>query len=70
MTVAAEVVDRERIDRILNLIEHAWKLHPNWTLREVLDRAVPEGQFGSDKDLEHILRDYVRSAFARAKDET
>ena len=69
-TAAPKVIDRERIDRILNVIEHIWKMYPDLTLYEVIARAVPGDDWRSDEALEHWLREYLRTKFARSRDDT
>lgn len=56
--------DPERIDRVLKVIEHIWKLYPDMRLGQILVNAAPEFErypFNvEDKIVEDKLVDFMR----------
>lgn len=62
----------EQITDILRLVEHVWKLHPDWTFIQVatIEQVAGTASLQTDGQYEKALRDHLRIVMGRARDVT
>jgi hypothetical protein len=71
VAVNSSHTDFERIDRILNAVEHVWKLFPRWSFVQVIHEALGEDPATlTDEEVEVILRRFLHEKFSGSRDGT